>query len=330
MKTKCLVAKNFSFGTPDVLTLIEEDIPAIQDDEFLVQGLFSSVSVADVRLRSKDVPKGFKLIMSLIFGFKKPKYDSLGTDYCGIVCRVGPKVTDLRIGDRIVADLGMQLNGSRTHRKFRQKDVWTKVPDQVLSQDAAASIFGGVTALIFLRDKLQIRDGESVLIIGAGGAVGSSALQIAKHYGAKVTAVCSHKKTEKVKSLGADTVINYENSNWTESVGLFDVILDTSGKVDIQIANKVLTPKGRVGFVVADLMLNITSAFRSIFSKRTYRAGAIESKITDIEFLIKLIQSQELKPLIGQVYPLTKIKEAHVAAGSGHKLGTILIDYQIH
>ena len=147
---KALIATMKSFGAPEVLEFKEAEIPKLGSEDFLLKGEFATVTTADIRIRSKNVPRGFKFLMGLVFGFQKPKFESLGTDYAGTVVQVGDSVKELKRGDRVVVDLGIGLTGYRTYRSIRPKEVWAKIPDQVSADVAVASVFGGITALVFL------------------------------------------------------------------------------------------------------------------------------------------------------------------------------------
>ena len=322
---KALVATNKSFGPPEVLEFKEIICPKPGPKDFLVKGQFATVSTADVRLRSKNIPRGFKIIMSLLFGFRKPKYESLGTDYTGAVVQLGESVKDLKLGDRVVVDLGMGLNGYRTYRTIKPKDVWVKIPDKVPSDVAVAAVFGGLTANVFLKDKLKVQPKDRVLIIGAGGAVGSSAVQLAKIFGADVVAVCSAGKTEVVKGLGASLVFDYKSKNWQHEAQDFDVVLDCVGVLNISSARKFLKPAGRVGFVVADLMLNLNCVLVSIFDTHVFISGAVEGTKNDLQFLMELIAQGKYNPLIGKRFSFSEVVEAHREVESGHRLGATLL-----
>lgn len=322
-----LIATNKSFGPAEVLEFKEVPCAKPAANEFLVEGQFATVSTADIRLRSKNVPRGFGIIMGFIFGFRKPKYESLGTDYAGRVVQLGESVTDVQVGDRVVADFGMGLNGYRTYRTIKTKDVWTKVPDTVSSDVAVAAVFGGMTALLFLRDKLKVQPKEKVLIIGAGGAVGSSAVQLAKILGAEVVAVCSASKAEVVRDLGASLVLDYKSSDWQQKAQGFDVILDCVGVLDISSSRKLLNSGGRVGFIVADLMLNLKCVFSSIYGTHHFIAGAIQGTKNDLIYLMALIVEGKYTPLIGKRFSFSNVIAAHHEVEGGHRLGSTLLDF---
>ena len=324
---KVLVAVMKSFGAPEVLEFEERTSPPLASQDFLVKGQFASVSTGDVRIRSKNVPRGFGFIMSLLFGFRKPKFESLGTDYAGEVIQVGESVKDVQLGDRVVVDLGMGLNGYRTSRVIGPKQVWAKIPDQVSSDAAVAAVFGGLTAMLYLKNKLKVKSQEKVLVIGAGGAVGSSAVQLAKFFGADVVGVCSAGKAEVVRGLGASRVLDYNSKDWEQSAQNFDVVLDCVGVLDISSSRKFLNPKGRVGFVVADLPLNLKCVLSSALGKQVFVAGAIQSTRADLQFLMDLIAQGKYQPLIGKRFSFSEVVEAHREVESGHRLGTTLLEF---
>lgn len=322
-----LIATNKAFGPPEVLEFQEKSCPTLGPKEFLVKGQFATVSTADIRLRSKNVPLGFGFIMSLMFGFRKPKYESLGTDYAGQVAQIGPAVKDIQVGDRVVVDCGMRLNGYRTYRVIKPKETWVKIPDSVPSDLAVSGVFGGLTAFLFLVNKLKIRPNDRVLIIGAGGAVGSSAVQLARHFGAEVIGVCSAGKSEIVRNLGASQVLDYNTKDWHQKALDMDVILDCVGVLDISSARKHLKPNGRVGFIVADLMLNFKCLISSMFGSHKFIAGAIQSTKDDLGLLMDLMVQGKFKPLIGKRYSFSNLVDAHHEVERGHRLGSTLLEY---
>ena len=324
---KALVAINKSFGPPEVLEFKESICPELGPKDFLLKGQFATVSTGDVRLRSKNIPRGFKIIMGLLFGFRKPKYESLGTDYAGYVVQMGESVSEVSLGDRVVVDLGMGLNGYRTYRAIQSKDVWVRIPDKVPSDIAVAAVFGGLTASLFLRDKLKVQPKDKVLIIGAGGAVGSSAVQLAKFFGAGVFAVCSAGKAEVVRGLGASLVFDYKSKDWEQRAQDFDVVLDCVGVLNISSARKFLKPGGRVGFVLADLLLNLKCVAYSIFDQHVFVAGSAQGTKTDLQFLMELIEQGKYNPLIGRRFPFLEVIEAHREVESGHRLGSTLLEF---
>lgn len=322
------MASNQLFGTPEVVRLIQVPVPVPQKNKILVRVHAATVSTGDARLRSKNVPRGFGFIMGLLFGFKHPKYKALGANIAGQVANVGDGVRDFQVGDRLVADLGMKLGGHAEYVLLHQQDVVAKLPPEVSFIDGAALVFGGLTALLFLRDKVQLKSGERLLVIGAGGEVGSSAVQLGVHMGAQVTAVCSGEKVSAVKKLGAHNIIDYQKQNWTADPDLYDVIFDSVGVTDARQVRHKLSPRGRLVLVVADLLQILNSAWISLTQKQKVIAGAIQAKSEDLQYLVTLCQNKHYTPLIGNTFPFKSIGEAHRLVDSGHKLGCAVLIFE--
>lgn len=325
LKSQMLIAKNFEFGPPEVIQIVEDQIPVPGKGEILIRSKASTVTVADSRLRSKNVPRGFGFLMSLIFGFKKPKYQSLGTCVAGEVVQAGTNVNSFKVGDRVVGNLGMKLGGHAQYVKIQEQEPIVKIPDQISFEDAAAVVFGGTTALIFLRDKLEIKKGDRLLVIGAGGSVGSAAVQIGKIYGAQVTAVCSTEKVSLIQDLGADFVIDYKKSNWREQTVKFDLILDTVGGTELSNSRDHLSSNGKIGLVIADLWMNLKCLILSAVGSQKMRAGSISEERSDIEQIMTWMTEGKFKAIIGNRFSFEKIVEAHHLVDQGHKFGNTVI-----
>lgn len=320
-----LCARNLVYGGPEVVKIEEAPVPVPRPHEVLVRVVASTVSTADCRLRSKNIPRGFGMIMGLLFGFKRPKYFALGTEFAGEVVGLGAKVKTLALGDRIVANRGMKLGSHAQYVSVAENSRLAKIPSSVSFEIAAAAVFGGTTALAFLRDKLKLTKGNRLLVIGAGGAVGSAAVQLGKVLGASVTGVCSAKKSSLVTGLGADRVVSYETKDWRKELDVYDVILDTVGGTNFSNTRHKLTATGKIGLVVADLPLTLKSAWISIFSQKKVIAGAVMENSEDLENIMNLCERGEFRPLIGEVFSLSQIEQAHKAADSLHKTGNVVL-----
>lgn len=320
-----LIARNRSFGSPDVVSIEEAPIPAPRKGEVLVRIHATTVSTADWRLRSKNVPKGFGIIMGLLFGFNRPKYEALGTDLAGEVVALGEGVRQFQIGDRVVSNLGMKLGGHAQYRLLNENSATAKIPPDVGYEHAVALVFGGVTALIFLRDKLKLKKNERLLVIGAGGAVGSSAVQLGQLMGAHVTGVCSTEKVSAVESLGVRDVIDYRVRSWLTEADQYDVILDTVGAIGFDEVQHKLSAHGRLGLVVADLPTTLRSIWISATHSQKVFAGSIAEHASDLQFLLSLCTQKNFLPLIGTKLSFDKIVVAHRIVESGHKLGSLVL-----
>lgn len=320
-----LIARNREFGPPQVVRVEEAPIPQAKKGEILVRAHASTVTAADWRLRSKNVPRGFGFIMSLIFGFRKPKYLALGTCLAGEVVETAEGVTEFSKGDRVVANLGMKLGGHAQYSAISAMSPVARIPDGLSFEDAAAMVFGGTTALAFLRDKLKIQKGDRLLVIGAGGAVGSAAIQIGKIFGARVTGVCSTDKISLVQSLGAEQVIDYKKVDWRSGPETYDLILDAVGGVELSNSRSKLAPRGKIGLVVADLPMTFKSLWISATNKQKMLAGPIAETREDLEQLLSWMVEGKFKPVIGNRFSLQQIVEAHELVDQGHKVGNAVV-----
>lgn len=214
------------YGSPDVLELRYLAKPAPKVNEILIRTHVTTVTSGDCRVRSLNVPAGFGLIMRLVFGVSRPKQPILGTELAGVVESVGKDVTKFKVGDAVFAFSDAAMGCYAEYRCMSQDGAVALKPPNLTYAEAAALSFGGTTALVFLR-RGKLQSGERVLINGASGGVGSAAVQLAKHFGAHVTGVCSTANMEWVKSLGANHVIDYTQENFTQNGETYDVIVDT-------------------------------------------------------------------------------------------------------
>lgn len=320
-----LVARNRAYGSPDVVSLEEAPTPNPKKGQILVKIHATTVSTGDWRLRSGNIPKGFGIIMGLLFGFRRPRYESLGTDLAGEVVAIGARVSKFQVGDRVVSNLGMKLGGHAQYRVLNENSATAKIPAAVNFDQAVALVFGGVTALIFLRDNVKLKKNERLLVIGAGGAVGSSAVQLGQLMGAHVTAVCSTGKVPAITELGIKDVIDYKKRSWLTEPDEYDVILDTVGTTEMEKIKNKLTANGRLGLVVADLPTTLRSMWMSLTQSQKVFAGSIGEDEADLQFLLSLCEQKKFRPLIGTTLPFEQIVEAHRIVESGHKLGSLVL-----
>ena len=299
---KAIVASKF--GGPEVLQLQEVEKPAPKDNEILVKVHATTVTAGDVRMRSLNVPLLFWLPARITLGFTKPKHPIYGMELAGVVEAVGKDVTRFKVGDAVFASTLAQNFGAHAEYKCLPEDslVLAK-PRNTTFEEAAAIPIGGPTALRLLR-KRNIQPGQKVLIYGASGSVGTYAVQLAKHYGAEVTGVCSTANLEMVKSLGADQVIDYTKEDFSANGAMYDVIYDTVGKCPKSQYAKALKPNG---------------VFVSIAKLST------KQSLEEFTLIKELTETGVLKAVIGRCYPLEKIVEAHRYVETGHKTGNAVI-----
>ncbi|MBK9096557.1 MAG: NAD(P)-dependent alcohol dehydrogenase [bacterium] len=322
---KAIVATKY--GPPEVLQIKEIEKPTPGNNEILVKVFATTVSAADYRVRSFNVPISFWLPARFALGLTKPRNSVLGMDFSGVVEAVGKNVTKYKVGDPVFGLMGHQF-GCYAQYLCLSED-WKLVgiagkPANLNFEEAAAIPFGGLTALYFMREA-KIQKGQKVLITGASGSVGTSAVQIAKYYCAEVTAVCRTDKIELVKSLGADKIVDYTKDDFTKSGELYDVIFEVAGKTPFSDCIKSLTKTGTLLHAVAVPAVTIQMKWQSITTGRKMIGGGPDNNSKDLIFLKELVESGKLKPIIDRSYPMEQIVEAHKYVGSGHKKGNVVV-----
>lgn len=320
------------YGPPEVLKVEEVPKPIPLEGQILVRNKATAVTAADYRIRGANFPKGMGLLAKLYMGYPKPRksIQILGGGFSGVVESVGKNVRHFKKGDHV---LGMKTPPNMgTYAEFLVIDEDSAVtikPRSISHQDAVGMVFGGTTALYFLRDLGRLKKGETILINGASGAVGTNAVQLAKYYGAKVTAICSTKNVALVKSLGADKVIDYTKEDVSQ-IGTFDVVFTSAPGLDTDDLIALSKPNGRVLLVLTDLagMLKAKLPFLRKKSSKSIQFidGTAPERKDDIAFLVDLMEKKKLKAVIDKEYPLTEIVEAHSYADTGHKAGNLIIN----
>lgn len=308
------------YGLPEVLELREVDKPIPKVNEILIRVHATAVSSGDVRIR-----KANPFAVRLFFGLKRPKNPILGFVLAGKIEAVGNDVKLFKVGDQVFGTTGMSFGAYAEYICLPEKAVVAIKPDDMTYGEAAAIPFGGNTSLFFLR-KANIQSGQKVLIYGASGALGTSAVQLAKHFGAEVTGICSTTNLEMVKSLGADKVIDYTKEDFTKNGETYDVIFDTVGESPFSGCVKSLKKNG---FYLRAVHLNLSPIVRglwtSLTSSKKVIGGGVSETIEDLIFLKRLFEKGQLKAVIDRGYPLEQIAEAHSYVEKGHKKGNVVI-----
>ena len=311
------------YGPPEVVQVRDIPKPVPADREVLVRAFATTVNSGDARVRALRVPRGLRLPMRLKLGFTKPKNPILGFELAGQVETVGRAVTHFQPGDRVVASRGFDFGCHAEYVTVAEQGTITGIPDDLRYQDAVALCFGGTTALNFFR-LAKLAPGELVLINGASGAVGTMAVQLAKHYGAEVTAVCSGANVELVRSLGADSVIDYTTDDFTRGAQRYDVIMDAHGNAPYSKVKILLKPGGRFLMVVGNLWQMVAASRQ----KATINSSANDSSMTAgdrFRTVMALAAQGELKPVIDSVLPFAQIVDAYRRVDGGHKVGSVVL-----
>ncbi|MFN8531119.1 MAG: NAD(P)-dependent alcohol dehydrogenase [Anaerolineae bacterium] len=317
------------YGAPEVLELQEVVKPVPKANEVLVKIHATTVTAGDARVRSFTVPRSAWLPARLTLGLTKPKKAIPGMVLAGEVEAVGSAVKRFKQGDSVYAYDITRLSTYAEYACVPENSAIAAKPSTLTYEEAAAIPFGAVTALYFLK-KANVRSGQRVLIYGASGSVGTSAVQLAKHFGAEVTAVCSTANMEWVKSLGADHVLDYTKEDFTAQNETYDIIFDTVGKTSIDSSLRRLNPQGAYLQAVADPALLIQMLWMSKRSGKTLIGGTATPTAEALETLSQLAESRKLHPVIDRCYSLEQIVEAHRYVDQGHKKGNVVISVGQH
>ncbi len=313
------------YGPPNVVGLAEIAKPTPKANEVLVRTYASTVTTADWRARSLTMPAGFGLMGRLFFGIFGPRQSILGTELSGVIESVGSAVTKFKVGDEVFAFTGASYGCHAEYRAVAETGLIAIKPANVSFEAAAALSFGGTTALCALRDKGQIKRGDTVLIVGASGGVGTAAVQIAKHFGAEVTGVCSGANVELVRSIGADKVIDYSTTDFATSGQAYDIILDTTGTVPLARCENALKPGGRLLLVLGSFSQVLGLERPAKGSGKKVIASVASVKVEHLQFLAKLAESGAFKPVIERSYSLDLAVQAHALVDSGRKRGNVVL-----
>lgn len=312
------------YGSPDVLKLKEVEKPTPKDNEVLIKTRVTTVTSGDWRVRSLNVPAGFGLIMRLVFGVSRPKQPILGSELAGVIESVGKDVSKFKVGDPVFAFSDARMGCHAEYKCMPQDGSVVLKPPSLSYDEAAALSFGGTTALDFLR-RGKLQRGKRVLVNGASGAVGTAAVQLAKHFGADVTGVCSAVNVELVRSLGASHVIDYTKEDFTQNRETYDVIVDTVGTAPFSRCKGSLKDGGRLLMVLAGLPDMLKAPWVSMTSGKKIIAGPATVRPDDLRFLAGLAEAGEFKPVIDRRYPFEQIAEAHRHVDTGRKKGNVVI-----
>lgn len=316
------------YGPPDVLQLKEVQKPTPKDNEVLIRVWATTVTAGDSEMRRLKIPVLLRLPMRIYNGFNKPKKITiLGQELAGEIESVGTAVKLLKKGDQVFATTGLGFGAYAEYICLPENPrmgVLVRKPVNMTYEEAAAVPTGGLEALHFLREA-NIQSGQKVLIIGAGGSIGTFAVQLARYFGAEVTGVDSAGKLDMLRSIGADHVIDYTHDDYTKTAETYDVIFDVMGKSPFSGCVRSLKQNGRYLLGNAGLSQMVRGRWTSMRSSKKVIIGAANQKTKDLLFLKELIEAGKIKSVIDRCYPLEQIAEAHKYVDTGHKKGNVVI-----
>jgi NADPH:quinone reductase-like Zn-dependent oxidoreductase len=318
------VAAYERYGPPDVVQLIEVEMPTPRDGEVLIRVRATTVNSGDWRVRSLDVPDGFRLLSRLFLGYSKPRQPILGTELAGTIEAVGAGVTKFKVGDDVFAFSGVHMGCHAEYKCMPEDGRVVPKPKNISYDEAAALSFGGTTALSFFR-RAKLQRGETVLVNGASGAVGVALVQLAKHFGAEVTAVCSGANAELVRSLGATRVIDYTKEDFSKNGETYDVIADTAGTAPFSRCQGSLKGGGRLLLILAGLGETLRAPWISLWGNKRVIAGPAAEDVDDLRLLAELTGADKFRPVIDRRYPFDQIVEAHRYVDTGRKRGSVVV-----
>jgi len=301
------------YGPPDVLQLRELEKPTPKDNEVLVRVHAATVTKGDCELRSLNLPLTWQLFVRVGFGFRAPRKKILGQELAGEIESVGRDVKLFKKGDQVFE-----------YNCLPEKGLIAMKPVNMSFEEAAAVPVGGLHALNCLR-KGNVQSVQKVLIIGAGGTVGTLAVQLAKSFGAEVTCVDSTGKLEMLGSIGADHVIDYTKVDFTKSGERYDVIFDVVGKSSFSGCIRSLKEKGFYLLGNPGLSQQVRGLWTSMMTSKKVVGGTVSYKTEDLIFLRELIEAGKIRSVIDRRYPLEQIAEAHRYVDTGQKTGNVVI-----
>ena len=315
------------FGPPDVLQLQEVAKPTPKDHEVLIRIYATTVTAGECALRSLNIPIAFRLPLRIYVGLIRPRPVILGQELAGEIEAVGKDVKRFRKGDQVFGWSALGLGAYAEYTCLPEDGVLAIKPSTMTYEEAATLAIGGLDAVYFLR-RGTIQSGQKVLINGAGGSIGTFAVQLARYFGADVTAVDSTEKLDMLRSLGADRVIDYTQEDFTKGGETYDVIFDVVGKSSFSRSVRSLTRNGRYLLGNSRLSQRVRGGWTSRRSSKQvipWAARSAREYAEDFKFLTELIEAGKIQSVIDRCYPLEQTAEAHRYVDTGDKKGNVVI-----
>jgi NADPH:quinone reductase-like Zn-dependent oxidoreductase len=310
------------YGPPEVLRIEEVERPVPKDDEILIRVRASTVTQTDVHIRRADL-----FVWRFVFGLRRPRWRTLGVELAGEVEAVGAAVREYKVGDEVFGQPSSFVGAHAEYICASERDALAHKPATMSFDEAAAICDGASQALGTLR-QADVQEGRRLVIYGASGSLGTAAVQLAKHFGAHVTAVCGTNHVELVRSLGADEVIDYREQDFTKNGRTYDAIIDAVGKYSFRRGRRSLKPGGVYvatdggRFLIETIALLVLT--RWMGSKRV-RAGVGRRIRQDVLFLKELIEAGEFQAVVDRRYPMDEAVEAHRYVETWHKAGNVVL-----
>ena len=294
------------YGTPDVLKIAEVKKPKPKKNDVLIKVKAIAVTSGDCRMRAFNPPYWFyRIPMRLMLGIFKPRKPIQGLWLAGEIEEIGNEVKHFNVGQQIYArTVDLIFGANAEYVCLPVNAIIGLKPKNMTCEESVSIPFGGMTALYFLK-KSKIKKGDKILVYGASGSVGTSAVQLGKYFGAEITAVCSSENIELVKTLGAHKTIDYKKEALTDCKDKFDIVFDAVGHINRSIIKKILNPNGKFVSVIT--------------------SGHAQGGVKELNYLTELAEKGQLRPVIDRCYPFERIVEAHRYVDNGHKKGNVVI-----
>ena len=313
------------YGSPDVLNYVELPTPTPKANEVLIRICATTVSAGDWRARSLTVPAGMGLIARLVFGFNRPRKPVLGTELSGYIESVAADVTTFQPGDAVIGFPGAGFGAHAEYITMPADGKIIRKPENLTFEEAAAIPFGATTAYDFLINKGKLLAGERVLINGASGSVGSACVQIAKHFGAEVTGVCSASNADLVRDIGADRVIDYNAEDFVEEGPLYDMVVDTVGTAHWDWTRHALVPKGRMLMIAGSTSDMILGWLKARLRGKRLIGGVASESVDILRKVVDLAAAGDFHPVIDRSFDFSQMIAAHTHVDTGHKKGNVVV-----